>query len=70
MFCEILVKFIDKFHQIEKNYKGVDENIVRTKSGKDLLERLNAFDDRLLFFRNTANCNYSAQCAQSSQFGN
>lgn len=34
--------------QIEKNYKGVDENIVRTKSGKDLLERLNAFDDRLL----------------------
>ena len=34
--------------QIEKNYKGVDENIVRTKSGKDLLERLNAYDDRLL----------------------
>ena len=34
--------------QIEKNFKGVDENIVRTKSGKDLLERLNAFDDRLL----------------------
>ena len=34
--------------QIEKNYKGVDENIVRTKSGKELLERLNAFDDRLL----------------------
>lgn len=34
--------------QIEKTYKGVDENIVRTKSGKDLLERLNAFDDRLL----------------------
>ena len=32
----------------KKNYKGVDENIVRTKSGKDLLERLNVFDDRLL----------------------
>lgn len=34
--------------QIEKNYIGVDEHIVRTKSGRDLLERLNAFDDRLL----------------------
>lgn len=34
--------------QIEKNYIGVDEKIVRTKSGKDLLERLNAFDDPLL----------------------
>lgn len=34
--------------QIEKNYKGVDENIVRTKSGKDLLNRLNVHDDRLL----------------------
>lgn len=34
--------------QIEKNYKGVDENIVRTKSGVDLIHRLNAYDDRLL----------------------
>lgn len=34
--------------QIEKNYIGVDEKIVRTKSGKDLLERLNSYDDRLL----------------------
>lgn len=34
--------------QIEKNYIGVDEKIVRTTSGKDLLERLNAYDDRLL----------------------
>ena len=34
--------------QIEKNYKGVDESIVRTKSGKDLLERLNSHEDRLL----------------------
>lgn len=34
--------------QIEKNYKGVDENIIRTKSGKDLLERLDSYDNRLL----------------------
>lgn len=34
--------------QIEKNYVGVDEKIVRTKSGKDLLERLNSYNDRLL----------------------
>ena len=34
--------------QIEKNYKGVDERIVRTRSGRDLLERLNSFEDRLI----------------------
>ncbi|MBE6679531.1 MAG: HsdR family type I site-specific deoxyribonuclease [Ruminococcaceae bacterium] len=34
--------------QIEKAYKGVDENIVRTKSGKDLVSRINAYDDRLI----------------------
>ncbi len=34
--------------QIEKNFKGVDESIIRTKSGKDLLQRLNAHDDRLI----------------------
>lgn len=34
--------------QIEKLYKGVDENIRRTKSGKDLLERLNSYEDRLI----------------------
>ena len=34
--------------QIEKAYKGVDETIVRTKSGVDLVKRLNAFDDRLI----------------------
>lgn len=34
--------------QIEKNYKGVDESIVRTKSGKDLLERLDSHEDRLI----------------------
>lgn len=34
--------------QIEKNYKGVDEQIVRTKSGKDLLERLDSHEDRLI----------------------
>ena len=34
--------------QIEKNYKGVDEKIVRTKSGRDLVERLNKYDDRLM----------------------
>ena len=34
--------------QIEKNYKGVDEVIVRTKSGRDLLDRLNKYDDRLM----------------------
>jgi type I restriction enzyme R subunit len=34
--------------QIEKNYKGVSETIVRTKSGADLLSRLNSHEDRLL----------------------
>lgn len=34
--------------QIEKTYNGVDVNVVRTKSGKDLIERLNSFDDRLI----------------------
>lgn len=34
--------------QIEKAYKGVDEKIIRTKSGDDLVRRLNAYDDRLL----------------------
>ncbi len=34
--------------QIEKCYRGVDENIVRTKSGKDLLDRIDLYDDRLL----------------------
>ena len=34
--------------QIEKNYKGVNEKIIRTKSGKDLLNRLNSHEDRLL----------------------
>ncbi|MBK1811553.1 HsdR family type I site-specific deoxyribonuclease [Clostridium sp. YIM B02505] len=34
--------------QIEKNYIGVDEKIVRTKSGADLINRLNSFDDSLI----------------------
>ena len=34
--------------QIEKLYKGVDEDIKRTKSGKDLLECLNSYEDRLI----------------------
>lgn len=34
--------------QIEKSYKGVDETIVRTKSGKDLVNRINSYDDRLI----------------------
>ena len=34
--------------QIEKTYKGVDVNVVRTKSGKDLIERLNSFEDRFV----------------------
>lgn len=34
--------------QIEKNFVGVDEQIIRTKSGKDLLERLNLNEDRLM----------------------
>lgn len=34
--------------QIEKSYKGVDESIVRTKSGKDLVNRINSYDDRLI----------------------
>lgn len=36
--------------QIEKSYKGVDETIVRTKSGKDLVNRINSYDDRLILF--------------------
>lgn len=34
--------------QIEKNFLGVNEKIVRTKSGQDLLTRLNRHEDRLL----------------------
>jgi type I site-specific deoxyribonuclease, HsdR family len=34
--------------QIEKVYKGVDEVIYRTKSGRDLLEKLNTSNPRLL----------------------
>jgi len=34
--------------QIEKTYKGVDEHIIRTKSGKDLVNKLNSYDDRLI----------------------
>lgn len=34
--------------QIEKTFTGVDENIVRTKSGKDLINRLNVYDDSLI----------------------
>lgn len=38
MFCEILVKFIDKFHQIEKNYQMlVATNVDKTKSSGNLL---------------------------------
>ena len=34
--------------QIEKLYKGVGEDIARTKSGKDLVKRLDKFEDRLI----------------------
>ncbi len=34
--------------QIEKIYKGVDEKIVRTKSGKDLLKQLDTVEQRLM----------------------
>lgn len=34
--------------QIEKTYKGVDEKIVRTKSGNDLISRINSYEDRLI----------------------
>lgn len=34
--------------QIEKTFIGVDEQIIRTKSGKDLLERLNLNENRLI----------------------
>ena len=34
--------------QIEKSYRGVDETIVRTKSGKDLVNRLNSYEDSLI----------------------
>lgn len=34
--------------QIEKLFLGVGENIVRTKSGKDLVERLNSVENRLM----------------------
>lgn len=33
---------------IEKTYTGVEEKIVRTKSGKDLINRLNSYEDRLI----------------------
>ena len=34
--------------QIEKAYKGVDENIVRTKSGEDLVKKLNSYENPLI----------------------
>lgn len=34
--------------QIEKTFGGMDEKVVRTSSGRDLLTRLNSLDDRLL----------------------
>jgi len=34
--------------QIEKTFVGVNEKIIRTKSGKDLVERLNKYDDSLM----------------------
>ncbi len=34
--------------QIEKSYRGVDETIVRTRSGKDLIERLNSYEASLI----------------------
>ena len=34
--------------QIEKTYKGVDERIVRTKSGKDLISCINSYENRLV----------------------
>lgn len=34
--------------QIEKIYKGVDEKIIRTKSGNDLVNNLNYYDNRLI----------------------
>lgn len=34
--------------QIEKNFLGVDEKIVRTKSGRDLIAKLDSFDERLI----------------------
>lgn len=34
--------------QIEKTYTGVDEKIIRTKSGNDLITRINSYDDRLI----------------------
>lgn len=34
--------------QIEKTFIGVDEKIIRTKSGKDLLDKLNAYENRLI----------------------
>lgn len=38
MFCEILVKSIDKFHQIEKNYQMlVAVHVDKTNSSGNLL---------------------------------
>ena len=34
--------------QVEKAYKGVDENIVRTKSGADLVAKLNSYEYPLI----------------------
>ncbi|MCL2184518.1 MAG: HsdR family type I site-specific deoxyribonuclease [Treponema sp.] len=34
--------------KIERNYGDVDEKITRTKSGKDLIDKLNKYEDRLI----------------------
>ena len=34
--------------QIEKAYKGVDENIIRTKSGENLVNIINSYEQRLI----------------------
>lgn len=34
--------------QIEKAYKGVDENIIRTKSGENLVNIINSYEHRLI----------------------
>lgn len=48
--CRILVvtdrEELDE--QIEKVYKGVEENIYRTTSGADLIEKLNATTSRIM----------------------
>ena len=46
--CLIITDRIELDEQIEKIFKGVNEDIHRTTSGKDLVEKLNAAESWLI----------------------